>query len=74
MDPQATWGEMLDALADGEFDAASEAADTLMDWLRRGGFPPQPLTRVLSDDWHRIVCQFVCEQVLKASTKQGIDR
>ena len=74
MDPQTTWGEMLDALADGESDAAIEAAVALMDWLRRGGFPPQPLTRVLTDKWDRKVCQFVCEQVLKASPKQEIDR
>ena len=74
MDPQTTWGEMLDALADGESDAAIEAAEALMDWLIRGGFPPRPLTRVLTDTWDRKVCQFVCEQVLKVCPKQEIDQ
>lgn len=64
---------MIDALADGETDAASESAEALLDWLRRGGFSPQPLTRVLSYDWGRMICQFVCGQVLTASRKQEID-
>ncbi len=63
MDPQLTWEDMLDALAAYDFTTASEAAESLMEWLRRGGFPPQPLTRVLSDDWDREICQFVCERI-----------
>ena len=73
MDPQMTWGDMLDALAAGDVDAAIEAAEALMDWLARGGFPPQPLTRVLSDDWDRKVCRFVCGEILKASRNQEVE-
>lgn len=64
MDPQATWGEMIDALATGDFEAAADAAEVLTDWLKRGGFPPQSLSRGLPADWDRSVCLFVCGQVL----------
>lgn len=74
MDPQTTWGEMLDAIAAGDFDAASESAEALLNWLRSGGFPPQPLTRVLSDDWDRTICLFVCGQVLAACPTQKVDQ
>lgn len=73
MDPQTTWGEMLDAVAAGDVDAATEAAEALMNWLTRGGFPPQPLTRVLSDDWDRKICEFVCGEILAASRNQEIE-
>lgn len=74
MDPQTTWGEMLDAVSDGDFESASEAAEALLNWLRRGGFPPQPLTRVLTDDWDRMICQFVCGKVLATSGKKEINQ
>jgi len=74
MDPQTTWGEMLDAVTAGDVDAASEAAEALMNWLTRGGIPPQPLTRVLTDDWDRMICQFVCGKVLVTSDKQEINQ
>jgi len=74
MDPQTTWEEMLEALAAEDFDAASEAAAALDRWLQRGGFPPQPLTRVLSDYWNRKICQFVCGQVFEAICNREINR
>ncbi|TWT60827.1 hypothetical protein [Rubinisphaera italica] len=73
MDPQQTWGEMLDAFAAGDLEAAAVAAEVLMDWLKRGGFPPQPLTRVLSDDWDRLICEFICGQVFEAFQNQEIE-
>lgn len=71
MDPQTTWEEMLDAISEGVFPEAKHRADALLDWLEKGGFPPQPLTRVLSDDWDRMVCRYVCQKVLTTESKRG---
>lgn len=65
MDPQATWNEMLNAMVEGDFEEAGVKADDLTAWLDRGGFPPQPLTRVLSDVWDTMICRFVCRMVLE---------
>lgn len=43
MDPQAAWDQMLAAYAAGEYESAEEFAQSLRDWLGRGGFPPAVL-------------------------------
>ena len=43
MDPQATWLAMIQALIDEDDELASEYAEALVDWLNRGGFPPEVL-------------------------------
>lgn len=43
MDPQAVYQELLDALRQHDMETARELAETLHDWLARGGFAPQPL-------------------------------
>ena len=40
MDPQATWNAMITSLIDGDREAASEYANSLLEWLDRGGFSP----------------------------------
>jgi hypothetical protein len=40
MDPQATWEEMLRALAGGDWDDLETHARSLQDWIVKGGFPP----------------------------------
>lgn len=43
MDPQTTWNAMIQALVDNDCVAASEYADSLIQWLDRGGFSPTVL-------------------------------
>ena len=38
MDPKATAKMLFDALAEGDADAAKEAATNLADWIANGGF------------------------------------
>ena len=68
MDPNATWSELLQSLTDDDWPAALDAAETLAEWLRRGGFPPQIVTYYPPDHpLHRRFAQAVCEQVLQAT-------
>lgn len=71
MDPDATFGMMLEAVADNEFDFAIESANELMKWLRCGGFLPTvsiagggellELTRVQSN---RAIAYAVASEIL----------
>lgn len=40
MDPQAAWDQLQEALRIGDREAVRELAQSLLDWLERGGFPP----------------------------------
>jgi hypothetical protein len=40
MDPQTAWNELRTATRAGDWEAARELAQDLLDWLDRGGFPP----------------------------------
>jgi hypothetical protein len=40
MDPQAAWDQLQEALRDGDWEAVRELAESLLDWLNRGGFAP----------------------------------
>ena len=41
MDPNATWQELLDAIAQGDRERAIELLHALLAWLEHGGFMPQ---------------------------------
>lgn len=71
MDPQATWEEMLDAIAADNIETAQEYANNLLNWLYQGGFPPQPLTRVLPEQWDRMICWFICRKVIATRESDG---
>lgn len=40
MEPDASFSMLLEEIANGEWDDAVEHAESLHNWLRRGGFPP----------------------------------
>lgn len=40
MDPDATFSAMLEEIVHGEWDDAAEHAESLRNWLLRGGFLP----------------------------------
>jgi len=68
MDPQAAWTNILDALAEGDWPAAHQAAEALAEWLRRGGFPPRIVTELPPDHpLHRTFALTVCDEVLHAT-------
>lgn len=67
MDPQAAWNEMLDAISERNLEEAELRAEALLDWMDRGGFVPQTLTRVLPDEWDRLVCRYLCRKVMIAA-------
>ncbi len=74
MDPQACWTELLNALAGRESPAAIEAAETLAEWLRRGGFPPRTLPQLPQNHpLQRVIARTVCDQVLQATDHHRAD-
>ena len=40
MDPQAAWDQLQEAYRDRDWETVRELAQSLLDWLDRGGFPP----------------------------------
>jgi hypothetical protein len=40
MDPQAAWNQLQEAYRIRDWEAVRELAQSLLDWLERGGFPP----------------------------------
>lgn len=68
MDPEVTWNEMLDAIEEGDLFDAELCADSLLGWIERRGFAPQTLKRPIPDEWNRLICDYVCREVLRAAS------
>lgn len=67
MDPQATWDQLLSALADGDWDRAHELVSALADWLARDGFPPTVLgIAALGPEFDRALAQAACDFIHSA--------
>ncbi len=65
MDPQATWDQLLAALAEEEWDQVEDFARSLLNWLDRGGFPPTAMgVACLGPDWERAICIAGCRYAL----------
>lgn len=65
MDPQATWNEMLDRYNRKQSEEALSAAENLLQWLQRGGFPPTITAQVSAgDELHRVIAWAVVQHVL----------
>ena len=65
MDPQATWDQLQKAYCIRDWEAVRELAQSLLDWLQRGGFPPTVLGKPFSDpDQHREVALAFCRRAL----------
>ena len=65
MDPQQTWQEMLDAYASGQLSQADELASALLDWLDKGGFPPQTFPdRTFDSDFNWDVARAAVQAIL----------
>lgn len=65
MDPQATWNRLLEEWANGNWLDVSEAAEALLEWLSKDGFPPQTTgSRQMGVDWHRVLAFAMCRFAL----------
>ncbi|MFO0945657.1 MAG: hypothetical protein U1D30_06895 [Planctomycetota bacterium] len=70
MDPNQTWIEMIRAYHQKDWDQSDELALALIEWLQRGGFPPQISPHIMVGD-ERAVRQFVqsiCQMVVTRFT------
>ncbi len=65
MDPQTTWNDLLDAWEQGDRETAAEAAEALVDWLKRQGFSPQTQPRrTFEEAFNRVIAEAVCRYVI----------
>lgn len=69
MDPQAAWNEMLGAISQRDWDQAQERADGLLEWMRKGGFPPQTSAVPMRPQWNRTMAEFGCLMALQLVQK-----
>ncbi|MBL8820437.1 MAG: hypothetical protein JNL58_30720 [Planctomyces sp.] len=65
MDPLAAWKELLDALAELDWERVLETAENLLEWITYGGFPPEVIA--LTDNGQNHVDQKIYVQDLNRS-------
>lgn len=70
MDPHATWKELLTAIVDRDFYSASELAESLIEWMDKGGFAPIAIpdlgsasggTKSAPQMLNRLVVYYLCQ-------------
>lgn len=72
MDPHATWELLLNAYSDHDWDGVDEHAIKLLDWLEKGGFPPQTVRhRPLGPPANRLIALATCRLALEQSSRRG---
>jgi len=72
MDPDVAWNELVESIIAGDQEATILLAETLLEWLQRGGFPPKVSLFNLPSDWQMFLCQKVCRSILlKTPNDQG---
>jgi hypothetical protein len=69
MDPQAAWNEMLDAIAARDREQTLELAEGLLEWMKKGGVPPQTSAVSLPRQWNRATAEFGCLLALQLAKK-----
>jgi len=67
VDPQTAWNNLFEALAESDLAQARSHAADLLEWLEKGGFPPQVTSGHLEDDLNRRISRSICQQVLQPS-------
>ena len=60
MDPQAAWDEMLEAILLRDREQTVERAEALLEWMRKGGVPPQTTGISMRPQWNRTTAEFGC--------------
>ena len=66
MDPNATWKLLIEAYVRLEWEDVREAAEALLEWLDRGGFPPDVVRdHPVGADWNRTMTRNACWLALR---------
>ena len=66
MDPQATWDQLQAAMQAADWETTRERAQSRLDWLARGGFPPVTSAQDASvSNKHRDVAIEFCRSALR---------
>lgn len=65
MDPQAAWNEMLEAIQKRDWNRAHDCAEGLLEWMRRGGMPPQTTVVAMRRQWNRTMAELGCLMALQ---------
>lgn len=70
MDPNQTWIEMIRAYHQKDWDQSDELAMALIEWLQRGGFPPQisPHMVVGDEPAARQIVLNICQSIVTRFT------
>ena len=64
-------GRLLDAYTDHDWDAIDEHAMVLLEWLEKGGFPPQTVHhRRLQPPANRLIALATCRMALEQSQRE----
>lgn len=72
MDPQVVWEQLLDAYTDHDWDAVDEYAAALLEWLEKGGFPPQTVhDRELRPPANRLIALATCRMAAEEAQKEA---
>ena len=69
MDPQATWNEMLEAIFQRDWEIAQERSGALLEWMEKGGFPPQTAGISMHSQWNQAMAKFGCLMTLQLVKK-----
>jgi hypothetical protein len=65
MDPQATWNALLDAWTQRDWQEVVDLAEALLEWIRKGGFPPKTTPgRQMGADWNHVLSVAACKFAL----------
>ena len=60
MDPQVAWNEMLEAVQQRDWENAVERAEGLLEWMGKGGVPPQTSRITMRRHWNRTMAELGC--------------
>lgn len=61
MDPDSVLSGLLEALQAKDWERVDLLSEAMLEWLKRGGFPPTTVgPKALGDEWHKNVARFIC--------------
>lgn len=68
MDPQATLTAIFEAINEKDWEQAIELSEALLNWMQRGGFPPQVAgPESPGQQWHREMARCICRLAMSMS-------
>lgn len=65
MDPQESYSRLLTAWMNRDWSDVAELSEALLDWLDKGGFPPEPnYPKEMGNEWNATVVRATCKFAL----------